>query len=81
MWWKGWKHYERILLKYFEDLFTSSQLVDIEQICEVVKGKLNLDHRALCDENFYGWEVGDALFQMHPLKSSCLDGLLALFFQ
>lgn len=45
VWWKGEDHVERILIDYFSDIFSSSNPGDIDVVCEVVRGKLNNDHK------------------------------------
>jgi hypothetical protein len=35
----------RILIDYFLDIFSSSNLVDVDVVCEVVRGKLNDEHK------------------------------------
>lgn len=44
VWWKGEEQVERVLINYFDDLFSSSNLSNIVETCEVVKGKLSDDH-------------------------------------
>lgn len=40
VWWRGDDHIERVLINYFDELFSSSNPSNIEDTCEVVKGKL-----------------------------------------
>lgn len=43
VWWRGDDHIERVLINYFDELFSSSNPSNIEDTCEVVKGKLSED--------------------------------------
>jgi hypothetical protein len=81
IWWHGDDKVERVLLNFFSELFASSNPVDTDQVCSVVHGRLNADHKKWCDEKFSTAEVKEALDQMHPLKAPGPDGLPALFFQ
>lgn len=81
VWWRGEEHCERLLVRYFFDLFSSSMSADITEVCYVVKGKLKPSHVSWCERHFTNLEVKKVLFQMHPIKALGLDGLPALFFQ
>jgi len=48
VWWRGEEHVERILIDHFSDIVSSSNPVEIEEVCEVVRGKLNSDHKEVC---------------------------------
>lgn len=81
VWWRGDEHVERVLINYYDDLFSSSNPSNIEEVCEVVSGKLSKDHKVWCEMEYTPEEVKEAIFQMHPLKAPGPDGLPALFFQ
>lgn len=81
VWWKGEEQIERVLISYFDDLFSTSTPSNIEATCDVVKGKLSDEHKSWCDRDFTREEINEAINQMHPLKSPGPDGLPALFFQ
>ncbi|CAI8583575.1 unnamed protein product [Vicia faba] len=80
IWWRGEKHCERILLSYFSDIFSSSGLSNIEEVCQVMKGKINSQQKLWCQAPYSSLEVKEVLKQMHPLKASGLDILPALFY-
>lgn len=65
----------------FYEIFTSSNASAIEEVCEVVHGKLTNDHYARCEERSMEGDVDMDLFQMHPMKSPKPDGLRGLFYQ
>lgn len=80
VWWKGEDHYERILVKYFSKMFSSSSPANIEDVCLVVKGKITRDNQLWCEAMYSPNEVKEALNRMHPSKASGSYGLPALFF-
>jgi hypothetical protein len=81
VWWRGDEHIERVLINYYDELFSSSNSSNIEDTCEVVKGKLSEDHKWWCEMAYTREEVKEAIFQMHPLKAPGPDGLPALFYK
>jgi hypothetical protein len=72
---------ERMATSYFKELFTrdpslnSDILIDLIQ--EKVSPEMNID---LC-KDFTDEEIGDALFQIGPLKAPGVDGFPAWFYQ
>lgn len=60
-WWRGLENVERVLINYFRDLFSSSNLTGADNIWEVVQGKLSEDHVAWCDKEYTGDEVKEAI--------------------
>jgi hypothetical protein len=66
---------------YIKELFTRDPSLNsdilISLIHEEVTAQMNDD---LC-KDFTNEEIGDALFQIGPLKSPSVDGFLARFYQ
>ncbi|PNX64854.1 hypothetical protein L195_g054234, partial [Trifolium pratense] len=81
VWWRGEEQVEKVFINYFEELFSSSNPSNIEETCEVVKGKLSDNHKTWCEKEYTKEEVKEAIHQMHPIKAPGPDGLPALFFQ
>jgi hypothetical protein len=52
VWWSTDDHVGRILIDYFSDIFSSSNLVDVDVVCEVVRGKLNDEHKEMFASSF-----------------------------
>lgn len=66
---KGDECVESLFLNYVQDIFMSSMPTDVEDICEVVKGKLSKQHKSFFPSVFKVEVDSDAIFQMHPLKA------------
>lgn len=81
VWWRGEENVERVMISYFDDLFASSNPSEMEEICSMIRNKLNEEMKDWCNSVYSEEDVHEALMQMHPLKSPGPDGLPALFFQ
>ena len=71
---------EGIILKYYSDLFQSSQPTEFAELIEAVVPKVSQEMNSSLTSEFQGVEVFKALKQMYPLKSPGPDGMPPLFF-
>ncbi|WJX74258.1 hypothetical protein P8452_57931 [Trifolium repens] len=69
VWWSGQDNVEKVLLHYFDELFSSSSPIDIEQACEAIQKRLSPDHVELCNQRFTSAEIKETVEQMDPLKA------------
>lgn len=72
---------EDSFVKYYSDLFTSSNPLDFSEIVEAVQPKVSPDMNMKLIKEFGPGEVLRALKQMHPSKAPGPDGMPPLFFQ
>ena len=67
-------------VNYFENLFSSDVQVDPQELVDLLEVSVTPQaNEDLCRE-YSDEEIGDALFQIGPLKAPGLDGLPAQFF-
>ena len=66
---------------YFSNLYTSEDNTDPMDILELVSTRVNGDMNSELIKSFSDKEIGDALFQIGPLKAPGPDGFPARFFQ
>ena len=79
-WLEGDEHVERMMLQYYERLFTSSYPLEFEEILDVVQHKVTLRMNQVLVREFSEVEVKNALKQMYLLKSPGPDGMPPLFY-
>ena len=72
---------EGIILKYYSNLFQSSQPTEFAELIEAVVPKVSQEMNSSLTSELQGVEVFKALKQMYPLKSPGPDGMPPLFFQ
>jgi hypothetical protein len=75
---------EEILFRthcFFENLYSKDQEIDPESLLQFVEPMVTEDMNRHLTADFSDEEIGDALFQIGPLKAPGLDGLPARFFQ
>ena len=66
---------------YFQDLFTSSNLVDYNGVLNSADHLVTPAINNTLLQRYSPVEVKQALFQMHPSKSPGSDGMSPFFFQ
>jgi hypothetical protein len=67
--------------EYFDSMYTKDNLVVPELIEELIVEKVDQQMNNKLTENFSDEEIGNALFQIGPLKAPGADGFPARFFQ
>ena len=70
-----------IVLDYYTDLFTSSNLIDFDEILGAMQPRVTSSMNQKIIMEFTADEVNMALKQMYPLKAPGLDGMPLLFYQ
>jgi hypothetical protein len=72
---------ETLANDYFTKMYTKDMLVAPELIEELIEQKVNQQMNDDLTRDFTDREIGDALFQIGPLKAPGVDGFPARFFQ
>ena len=70
-----------ITVEYFNNIFATSNLRNMEEVLNVVDRVVTEKTNQSLLKPFVGVKVWQALFQMHPSKSSGPDGMYPFFFQ
>ena len=70
-----------IMLDYYTDLFTSSNLIDFDEILGAMQPRVTSSMNQKITMEFTADEVNMALKQMYPLKALGPDGMPPLFYQ
>ena len=70
-----------LLATFFEELFTTSGNVEVEEVLDMVDARISGEQITQLAAPFTGEEVYEAIFQMHPTKAPGPDGMSAIFFQ
>jgi hypothetical protein len=72
---------ERMATSYFKELFTRDPSLISDDLVGLFQGKVTPEmNEALC-KDFSDEEIGDALFQIGPLKAPGVDGFPTRFYQ
>ena len=77
----GNEEVSEMIVGYYNQLFTSSNLYDFEEVVQSTKRVVTEDMNSSLIRNFSKEEVEIALKQMAPLKAPGLDGMPPIFFQ
>ena len=80
-WREGKKDVEDIILKYFNEIYSTTFPIDSEASLGAVGRRVSEAMNAELLKEFKEEEVWRALMQMHPTKSPSLDGMSPIFFQ
>lgn len=79
--WKDWNTgLQDVILSFYRELFTASD-VDWEPVIECIEHVISRDQNEILFLEVTEEEVKQALFQMHPEKSSGPDGMTPAFYQ
>ena len=70
-----------IVVKFYQQLFTSSEPVNLDEILEQIPTMVTKEMNSELLKEFIAKEVENALKQMAPLKSPGPDGMPPLFYQ
>lgn len=70
---------QKVFVSYFSKMFTTKGNLKIEEALEALNHKLPEDMMNELTKPFMEEEVTRALFQMHPCKAPCLDGMSVIF--
>ncbi|GAV78604.1 hypothetical protein CFOL_v3_22069, partial [Cephalotus follicularis] len=73
--------YKQLIINYFQTLFLSSQLKELNRILEHVESKATEEMNNMLTEAFSKIEIVVAIRQMNPTKASALDEMSAIFYQ
>lgn len=75
-----WAQIEKVVLKYYSELFHSSNPTDFTKILFAIQPIVSTTMNQMLTGDFQESEVCKALKQMFPLKAPSPDGMLPLFF-
>ena len=80
-WREGKEDVEDIILKYFNEIYSTTFPIDFEASLGAVGRRVSEAMNAELLKEFKEEEVWRALMQMHPTKSPSPDGMFPIFFQ
>jgi hypothetical protein len=72
---------ERMATSYFQELFTRDPSLNADDLINLFQDKVTADMNENLCKDFTDTEIGDALFQIGPLKAPGVDGFPARFYQ
>ncbi|KAK1683368.1 hypothetical protein QYE76_044216 [Lolium multiflorum] len=65
---------ERMATSYFQELFTKDPSLNSDHLVSLVQNKVSMEMNEILGQDFTDEEIGDALFQIGPLKAPGVDG-------
>jgi hypothetical protein len=81
VWQDGPSDMERMATSYFQELFTRDPSLNADDLISLTQGKVTMAMNDDLCKDFTEEEIGDALFQIWPLKAPGVDGFPARFYQ
>lgn len=72
---------ERMASSYFKELFTCDPSLNSDNLVSLFQEKITVQMNEQLCKDFTDEEIGDALFQIGPLKAPGVDGFPARFYQ
>lgn len=72
---------EKVVVDYFEDLFSTTSPTEFDSFLSEVRSSINTQTNRWLTRLATEEEIRQALFMMHPEKALGPDGMTALFFQ
>jgi hypothetical protein len=81
VWHDGPSDMERMATSYFQELFTRDPSLNADDLISLTQGKVTMAMNDDLCKDFTEEEIGDALFQIWPLKAPGVDGFPARFYQ
>ena len=72
---------KRMASSYFQEIYTKDLTLDPGPILELLQGRVTDAMNEMLTKDFTDEEIGDALFQIGPLKAPGPDGIPARFYQ
>lgn len=72
---------QNMIQSYFQQLFTNDPSLEANEVVHLFQEHVTRDMNDILCRDFSEEEIGDALFQIGPLKAPGIDGFPARFYQ